>query len=44
MTPLKHLHEGFLAIGRTSLFVRGSSNDTIGTLHEGLSGEWQERV
>ena len=24
--------------------MRGRSNDTIGTLHEGLSGDWQKQV
>ena len=24
--------------------MRGRSNDTIGTLHEGLSGDWQEQA
>ena len=35
MTPLEHCTRAFWRLARTSLFVRGSSNDTIGTLHEG---------
>ena len=44
MTQLEHCTKGFLAMARTSLFMRGRSNDTIGTLHERLSGDWQEQA
>ena len=37
MTHLEHLHEGlFCRLAKTSLFMRGNKNDTIGLLHEGF--------
>ena len=36
MTHLEHCTRNCKRLARTSLFMRGRSNDTLGTLHEGL--------
>ena len=44
MTRLEHCTKAVWRLAKTSLLMRGRSNDTVGTLNERLSGDWHEQV
>ena len=44
MTHLEHCTRAFWRLARTGLFMRGRSNDTIGTLHEGFLAIGKNRL